>query len=88
MRLVKLDGAANFRDIGGYITEDGRRIQSGRVFRSDHLGELSSDDWERVLSLNIALVADLRNDAERKFWPCSWPESDNLNYMNEKSYIC
>ena len=81
MQLVKLDGAANFRDIGGYITEDGRRIQSGRVFRSDHLGELSPDDWERVLSLNIELVADLRNDAEREFWPCTWPESDNLNYL-------
>ncbi len=81
MRQIHLNGAANFRDIGGYATEEGRVVQYGKVFRSDHLGELSSDDWNHVLSLDIALVADLRNDAERRFWPASWPNRKTLQYL-------
>ena len=33
-RRVPLEGAVNFRDIGGYKTGDGREVKWGKVFRS------------------------------------------------------
>ena len=34
-RHVKLEGASNFRDLGGYDTEDGMKLKPGLIFRSD-----------------------------------------------------
>ena len=34
---IQLSGATNFRDLGGYRTEDGRQVRWRRVFRSDAL---------------------------------------------------
>ena len=33
-RLLELDGASNFRDLGGYETGDGMRLKKGLIFRS------------------------------------------------------
>ena len=63
-RLVPLEGAFNFRDLGGYATADGRQTQWGRLFRSDALHELSRDDLEAVRALGIRTVLDLRTERE------------------------
>src|ERR1035441_6801299 len=39
-RLVPLEGAFNFRDLGGYAGAGGRATRWGRLFRSDTLHEL------------------------------------------------
>ena len=59
-RLVALEGALNFRDLGGYPTTDGRRVAWGRVYRSDGLHELSDADVEKLHALGIQAVCDLR----------------------------
>lgn len=60
-RLVPLDGPANFRDLGGYRTEDGRTVHRGRVFRSDSLSFMSDADVGHVLDvLGVRTVVDLR----------------------------
>ncbi|MEQ8486066.1 MAG: tyrosine-protein phosphatase [Pseudomonadales bacterium] len=66
---IELEGAVNFRDIGGYSTADGRKVRYGAVYRSDHLHDLTTKDWNQVLGLGIDLVFDLRTDAERNQWP-------------------
>ena len=33
-RVVNLEGQANFRDIGGYKTKDGRVLKMGKIYRS------------------------------------------------------
>ena len=43
-RNVPLQGAINFRDLGGYATNDGRRVRWGRLFRSGHLSNLTKKD--------------------------------------------
>jgi len=67
--LVKFDGLYNFRDIGGFITNDGRVMKKGMLFRSDELSRLSVKDIDIFNDFNIKLICDLRTDQERKSKP-------------------
>ena len=64
-RHLGLDGAENFRDLGGYPTDDGRRVAWGRLYRSGHLGRLTPSDVAAIARLRIRLVCDLRAASER-----------------------
>ncbi len=60
-RLIRLDGPANFRDLGGYPTSDGRSVRAKRIFRSDSLSFMTDQDVGRVMNtLGIQTVIDLR----------------------------
>lgn len=63
-RRLEMDGPTNFRDLGGYPTLDGGWTRWGRVFRSDGLHEASAGDLDRLESLGITTVFDLRSDEE------------------------
>lgn len=69
---VRLDGAPNFRDLGGHTTEDGRRVRYGRVFRSGQLSRLTESDYHELASLDIRYVYDLRSEDERGLAPTQW----------------
>src|SRR5438067_7915326 len=68
-RLVPLEGASNFRDLGGYPTKDGGHTRWGLVFRSDALHRLTVEDAAVVGRLGLRVVYDLRRDAERERMP-------------------
>ncbi len=72
-RLVPLEGAANFRDLGGYRTVGGRSVRWGLLYRSDDLSELTPEDVKTVGSLGIRLVCDFRSDQEREEAPDRLP---------------
>ncbi|MFD7713904.1 tyrosine-protein phosphatase [Streptomyces sp. NPDC059786] len=61
-RHISFDALHNFRDLGGYSADAGRRVRPGLLYRSDSLGKLAvgTADWERFLSLGIRTVVDLR----------------------------
>ena len=63
-RVVGLEGAPNFRDLGGYRTADGRQVRWRRLFRAGSLAELTAADLAVVASLGIGYVFDLRTDLE------------------------
>lgn len=66
-RRLNLEGAVNFRDLGGYRTRDGRQVRWGRLFRSDDLAELSRSDVVALSRLGIRLVCDFRTlDVQRE----------------------
>jgi protein-tyrosine phosphatase len=71
-RQILLEGADNFRDLGGYRTTDGRFVRWGRVYRSDHLTALTRKDYDMVSELGLRLVCDLRTPGERQKAPTSW----------------
>ena len=75
-RHVALEGAANFRDLGGYATEDGRTVKWGTFYRSDALAELTASDLETVGELGIRLVCDFRGPKEWQAAPDRVPETD------------
>ncbi len=64
-RLIKLDGTYNFRDYGGYIGFNGKRVKENLLFRSDTLSKLSNEDINKLESLNIRTIIDYRSEDER-----------------------
>lgn len=77
MTDFRLDGAPNFRDLGGHANAQGRRIRRGRIFRSDHLGQLSPRDVALLHQRHGPLwrVLDFRGVQERTTAPCSLPQA-------------
>ncbi len=63
-RLVALQGAVNFRDLGGYVAGGGLRTRWRRLFRADGLGELTEADLSVLRALGIRTVIDLRSGQE------------------------
>ncbi|WP_281941418.1 tyrosine-protein phosphatase [Micromonospora sp. AKA38] len=50
----------NFRDLGGWRTDDRRTVARGRLYRSDSLAKLAGDDLARFAALGVRTVIDLR----------------------------
>lgn len=71
----RLMGAPNFRDLGGLVTEDGRTLRSGLLYRSESLSDLTDDDLQTLIQLEIALVCDLRSTWECARFPSRLPAS-------------
>lgn len=59
-REVKLQGAINIRDVGGYATKDGRHVKWGKIYRSAELNNLTDADLLKLQQLGIARVDDFR----------------------------
>jgi protein-tyrosine phosphatase len=72
-RLVPLEGALNFRDLGGYSGAGGRTVRWGLVYRSDALHELTPPDLERIQALRLKAIYDLRRSVERSRQPTVIP---------------
>lgn len=68
-RKVNLQGAFNFRDLGGYKTTDGKTVKWGKLFRGEELGHLTDADIKIVQSMGIKSNVDYRTDAEVKAMP-------------------
>jgi protein-tyrosine phosphatase len=63
-RLVRMEGAVNFRDIGGYKTVDGKEVKWGRVFRSADVSKLTDRDLATLEEKRIHTVVDFRGVKE------------------------
>ena len=63
-RHVPLDGQPNFRDIGGYKTNDGQTVRRGLVFRSGELPRLTDKDVAELERLGIKTVVNFLTEVE------------------------
>jgi len=70
---IELQGATNFCDAGGRLTQDGRRMRSGLIYRSDDLHALNKADLKALEGLPLRQVIDLRSQAERQALPDRLP---------------
>lgn len=68
-RLVPLDGAMNFRDLGGYQTTDQRTVAWGRIYRADSLSSLSANDLQLLTKRRVTVDCDLRTAFEQGAMP-------------------
>ena len=82
-----LEGASNFRDIGGYRNANGQSVRRGRVFRSDHLAGLTTEDLARVEALGIAHSLDFRGVAEYTATPYAIPGVQRVALTIEPTVI-
>lgn len=81
-RQIFLEGAVNFRDIGGYKTEDGREVKWGKIFRSDGLSRLTARDIRLIRHMGISRVFDFRTPAEINAAPDRLPEDGSVTHIN------
>lgn len=82
-RLHAFDGLTNFRDFGGYDA-GGRRIVTGRFFRSANHALASEADLARLRDMGISAVIDLRRPQERERAPSRrWDGFSALVIENE-----
>lgn len=68
-RVLEIAGGLNFRDLGGYISEDGRQTAWRKVFRSAQLNQLQPEGVQSIANLGIDAVIDLRFDEESEVYP-------------------
>ena len=69
----RLEKVQNLRELGGLPTADGRRVVSGRLFRSGSLHEMTTADRAVLEGLGIRIVIDLRSAFEQARQPYEWP---------------
>jgi protein-tyrosine phosphatase len=74
-RILKLQGAANFRDLGGYQNANGQSVKWGLVYRSEALGYLTDNDLSHLSNLGLRLVCDLRTPGEITALPDRVPQT-------------
>ncbi|MDH5326359.1 MAG: tyrosine-protein phosphatase [Gammaproteobacteria bacterium] len=72
-RHIPLRGTVNFRDIGGYSTQNKKTFRPGMIYRSAHLAKLKRADINLVDQLGLRLILDLRNPQEIAHSPSRLP---------------
>ena len=80
-RNVPLAGSVNFRDLGGYATDDGRRIRWGALFRSGHMANLTAQGLADFAALGIRTVCDFRMHEERQAEALALPGEPRLEVL-------
>ncbi len=71
---VAIKGQKNFRDLGGFVTEDGKSVKWGMVFRSGELKALTDDDRQFMTSMQFDKLIDFRFAEEIAEAPDNIPE--------------
>ncbi|MFC6260543.1 tyrosine-protein phosphatase [Levilactobacillus fujinensis] len=67
---IKLQGASNARDLGGYINQNGQKIKVHRLIRSNGLSTLSKSDQQKLAkTYHVATDVDLRTVVEQQKSP-------------------
>ena len=81
-RVLPLEGGRNFRDLGGYATEDGRRVRWGVLFRSGSLTGLTAADWNYLAARGVRALCDLRSTRERESEPVELQGLPAISYWS------
>lgn len=73
-RVVPMQAAYNFRDAGGYTTNDNREVVLRRIYRSAEISRLTDKDLQEFTDRNITTVIDFRGTSEAAAAPDRLPE--------------
>lgn len=68
-RVLPLEGGVNFRDLGGYLTTDGRVTKWDVLYRAGSPAGLTARDQAELARRGIRTVCDLRTSEERAAEP-------------------
>ena len=81
-RHYPLEGCFNFRDIGGYLNQDGKRVKKGLYFRAGRQDRMSDQDLSKLSDLKISTQIDLRKPDEVLHQGKGPLEAMGANYVN------
>ena len=72
-------GGNNFRELGGYLADEGKHVRWGQIYRGIPTGKLTGEVDRRLLdSLGLRLILDLRSSGEAKKEPDYVPDGARL----------
>lgn len=77
-----MEAVNNFRDFGGYKTQNGARVKKGVLYRSGDLSKATDTDLEYIASLGIKTICDLRSELERRKEPDRVPVAKPFTFFN------
>ena len=81
-RHYPFEGCFNFRDIGGYPNQDGKRVKSGLYFRAGRQDRMTDQDLLKLSDLKISTQIDLRKPDEALQQGKGPLEAMGANYIN------
>jgi protein tyrosine/serine phosphatase len=79
-RVLAINGTRNLRDLGGYVTSDGRATRWRTVLRSAVPHGLDAEAQEEVLALGLRTIIDLRDRDEIERRPNVFRAATSLSY--------
>ena len=85
-RHLKLEGTYNVRDVGGYLTEDGRITRWRRLLRADGMHRLSPAAQQALLADGLRTIIDLRRPTEAERYPNVFATATTLRYRHMPLY--
>ena len=74
-RTVDIEGVSNSRDLGGYVTTDGKVIKQGMIYRSAKL-----DDITELGEYTLLYILGIKTDLDLRGYSANAPV-DELNYV-------
>lgn len=77
-----MEAIYNFRDFGGYQTQNGTYIKKGLLYRSGDLSRATDADLARLYSIGIKTICDLRSENELKYEPDRIPAARPFTFFN------
>lgn len=88
--ILEVEGSFNVRDLGGYPTQNGLLIKSGRFLRAGALHSLTAAGRQTLLDTGVNCIIDLRSGMERETKPdtlekddaFAWYHVPMLDYIN------
>src|SRR5699024_5814100 len=81
-RTLLIDGLINFRDMGGYYTNDNRQVKWGMLYRGDQPFNASKKGIETIKKLELNTIFDYRSEHEIE----KYPNPDSLRDVNYFNY--
>lgn len=81
-RVLPFQGFANFRDLGGYPTVEGRKVKWNVLYRSGQLDKGTREDLKTFSDLGIQTLVDFRSEQERKRKPDLLPRGHSIQLIH------
>ncbi|MDR0546031.1 MAG: tyrosine-protein phosphatase [Dysgonamonadaceae bacterium] len=79
-RKLPTQGILNFRDLGGYDTQDKRQVKWGKIYHSSSLSMATRYDRSLLKNLYIETVIDFRSEKEREYAPAAFQAAQMYNW--------
>lgn len=82
--MLELEEGINFRELGGYLTEDGRKIKWHKLLRCGSMAQLTKNDVDYLDQYGVRYIIDLRSPEESNYSPDKYP--DKAQYFQDTVY--